>query len=52
MNNPLIYKDENGGFFLWTFVTTITDAVANVIKHGFNVSQEDHGVEEIGGTGL
>lgn len=39
MNNPLIYKDENGEFFLWTFVTTITDAVANVIKHGFNVSQ-------------
>lgn len=39
MNNPLIYKDENGEFFLGTFIAAITDAIANVFKHGFNVSQ-------------
>ena len=39
MNNPLIYKDENGEFFLWTFIAATTDAISNVFKHGFNVSQ-------------
>lgn len=39
MNNPLVYKDEDGEFFLWTFLAATTDAISNVFKHGFNVSQ-------------
>ena len=39
MNNPLIYKDENGEFFLGTVFAAITDAIGNLFKHGFNVSQ-------------
>ena len=39
LNNPLVYKDEDGEWFLMTSISAITDAIANVFKHGFNVSQ-------------
>lgn len=42
LNNPLIYKDENGEF-IFTILTGIGETIANLFKHGFNVSQYDYG---------
>lgn len=39
MNNPLKYTDKNGKFFLFTPFNALVDCMANVINHGFNVSQ-------------
>ena len=41
LNNPLVYKDEDGEWFLGTIITAFTDLISNVSKHGFNVSQYD-----------
>lgn len=39
MNNPLRYCDRSGESFFWTIIAATTDAIGNVFKHGFNVSQ-------------
>lgn len=40
LNNPLVYKDENGEF-IFTALTAIFEFGKNLIKHGFNTSQYD-----------
>ena len=39
INNPLLYKDSNGEFFLFTIFNAVTDFFGNMVNHGFNVSQ-------------
>lgn len=38
LNNPLMYRDENGEFFM-TIFTAFTDLVGNLFKHGFHISR-------------
>ena len=38
LNNPLMYRDENGEFFM-TIFTAFTDLVGNLFKHGFHTSR-------------
>ncbi|MDE7444023.1 MAG: hypothetical protein K2M65_07685, partial [Muribaculaceae bacterium] len=40
MNNPMIYKDENGEFF-FTIFTVLYDIGRNMFKHGFKFSHYD-----------
>lgn len=39
MNNPFLYKDPNGEFFIFTIFNAIGEALNGFRKHGFNVSQ-------------
>lgn len=39
LNNPLKYKDENGEWFMGTIFAAVTDFIAGIAKHGFNISQ-------------
>lgn len=36
LNNPLKYNDPSGEFFLGTVITSITNGIQNLIKHGVN----------------
>ena len=39
LNNPLIYKDEDGEWLFFLGIAAIGDGIRNLAKHGFNVSQ-------------
>lgn len=38
LNNPLMYRDENGEFFM-TIISAYIDLFSNLFKHGFNTSR-------------